>query len=359
MVVLLELLLLAGLVPIYLSNRLINHQENYVFELIVSTESELINSDIESLVDLSTSLKYNSSSNGTGIGKHAGDDRSPKFDIVSDLNSDLTANENKRKRNGELDMAGYNRRGVLLYLNILVYLLLVLALFLAKKGQVDAIKASMRDQFQVKEWRNGRLLLQVNLKKWLFEYELAETINGTSLESWIRESIMRRKTSYVLSDILSNIETNCSNYAVCNPNSNLATEISLNMYGETLMAEAFIDKAIDFKTTPPATTISKSISKIALAERIEEICSQIVESRKVASSDWLFEQISVFMALKSAMLSVAVVLFVFSFVANIFFVLSLKKNYITSTRMITLLDDEMIKKNKRVESFLQRLSKLE
>lgn len=44
---------------------------------------------------------------------------------------------------------------------------------------------------------------------------------------------------------------------------------------------------------------------------------------------------------------------------NILFVRMLKKEFIVTIRMVTLLNEEMVRKNKRVESFLQRLSKKE
>lgn len=159
------------------------------------------------------------------------DEKNHKFEVCSDQNSYDIGSDAKRKRNGELDMTGFSRKGVLLYVCILVYSVIILGFFLAKKGEIEYIKKNMADQIQTREWRNDRLLLQVNLKKWIYNYQPGELINGTALDAWIRMAIMKRKTNYVSTDLLSNISFNCTNPIICSPKSNLATELSLNMYG--------------------------------------------------------------------------------------------------------------------------------
>jgi hypothetical protein len=173
-------------------------------------------------------LKFNPNNN---LSKITMDDKNHKYEVGSDQSSEMAGAESKRKRNGELDMTGDNSRGIVLYIIIVVYAVLILAFYLAKKGEVEYIKENMAEQVQTKEWRNNRLLLQVNLKKWIFDYRPGELINGTNLEDWIRMAIIKRKTNYVSTDLLSNISFNCTNKILCSPESNLATELSLNMYG--------------------------------------------------------------------------------------------------------------------------------
>jgi hypothetical protein len=59
------------------------------------------------------------------------------------------------------------------------------------------------------------------------------------------------------------------------------------------------------------------------------------------------------------LLVVGIVVAGLGIIFNILFVRMLKKEFIVTIRMVTLLNEEMVRKNKRVESFLQRLSKKE
>jgi hypothetical protein len=63
--------------------------------------------------------------------------------------------------------------------------------------------------------------------------------------------------------------------------------------------------------------------------------------------------------LKTMLLVVGIVVAGLGIIFNILFVRMLKKEFIVTIRMVTLLNEEMVRKNKRVESFLQRLSKKE
>lgn len=129
--VLLLLILLASIAPIEVVNRAIFKKENIIYELLVSTESELISGDMSSLMELDSSLRKSPSSISTIPNQDGG------FSFMDVRSKDmLTQNEEssleRRKRNGEIDSSGYTRSAALLYVGLVLLALVMVGLLLAK-----------------------------------------------------------------------------------------------------------------------------------------------------------------------------------------------------------------------------------
>ena len=127
-----------------------------------------------------------------------------------------------------------------MYVSLALASLAIIGQFAVKYQNVESVRQNIQHQISGYEWRNGRIMLLVNLKKFVFNFNRAEQISGLSLEDWIQQAISDRKVNYVLRNSLTNFSYDCTNPLLCSPNSSLSSELAMSQYGETLTAELFL-----------------------------------------------------------------------------------------------------------------------
>ena len=92
-------------------------------------------------------------------GSHVEEDR-------SDLRTGTL--DTKRRRTGELDTKGNNNQRLVLYLAVVIFIGFLLTLFMVKYYYIEGVKDSFGQISTLKKWRNQRLDMLINLKKWIY-----------------------------------------------------------------------------------------------------------------------------------------------------------------------------------------------
>lgn len=336
--VMLVVLVIVCIICVEIGNRAISRRENSVYELLVSTETGLINTDISALSELENSLRNDTTNMSRSLQSHTDANLFNVAEANEKTEEDSAAE--RRKRNGELDYTGYSRSTALLYVGLALISVVIVGQLVVKRYNIDAVRQHITQQVDGYEWRNGRLLLEVNLKKLILNFTADEQVSGNSLESWLQQSITNRKLNYVLRNSITNFTYNCSNPMFCSSTSAMSSELALSQYTETLIAELFLER---------------HVGKLALLERIEEISSYLFE-KDYSNLEQLFsDSVQIFSTLKVLLLVVGVAVSVLGIFVNVLFVRRLNREFMMSIRMLTLLNEDMVRKNKRVEGYLQRL----
>lgn len=139
-------IILLATIPIYIGNRKIKKEEDYIYDLMTSIDPNSIERDILDLADLEVNLKSNYSATfnfddkeSVGIGLLNQDDE--KSEIKSGVGSGVGHNTAEtRKRTGELDTKGSGTPRVFLYVVVLIFIAFMAGVFVIRIQFIENVR---------------------------------------------------------------------------------------------------------------------------------------------------------------------------------------------------------------------------